>query len=477
MKTLVDIQDLPLALDETLALQRAAFLKEGSPSLTQRLNNLNKLRSAVLSNKTQFEEALIADFGNRSRHETAIMEIMTVIQGIDYLKSNLGKFMRRERRHVPINFQPAKAYVTFQPLGVIGIMAPWNYPAALSLMPLATAIAAGNRAMIKPSEITPITSNLIEEMLLETFPNNEVAVFQGDASVGIAFSKLHFDHLFFTGSTLVGRHIMKAASENLVPVTLELGGKSPVLVAPDHPIEHLASQVAQGKLANCGQTCVAPDYMLIHESQVDKFADAYDTAVKSMYPAGPLSEQYTSIINHNHFNRISALVEDARNKKAKVLEVGIRPHEAKSRAHTLPPIILLNVSDDMSVMQEEIFGPVLPVVTYKNIEDAIDYINARPRPLALYYFGDNESQRQQVLTKTTSGNVSINTTIMHFALDDLPFGGIGASGMGAYHGVEGFRSMSHAKGTLETRRWNMSSLLVKPPFGPIANFILKTTLR
>lgn len=477
MKTLVDIQDLPLALDETLALQRAAFLKEGSPSLTQRLNNLNKLRSAVLSNKTQFEEALIADFGNRSRHETAIMEIMTVIQGIDYLKSNLGKFMRRERRHVPINFQPAKAYVTFQPLGVIGIMAPWNYPAALSLMPLATAIAAGNRAMIKPSEITPITSNLIEEMLLETFPNNEVAVFQGDASVGIAFSKLHFDHLFFTGSTLVGRHIMKAASENLVPVTLELGGKSPVLVAPDHPIEHLASQVAQGKLANCGQTCVAPDYMLIHESQVDKFADAYDTAVKSMYPAGPLSEQYTSIINHNHFNRISALVEDARNKKAKVLEVGIRPHEAKSRAHTLPPIILLNVSDDMSVMQEEIFGPVLPVVTYKNIEDAIDYINARPRPLALYYFGDNESQRQQVLTRTTSGNVSINTTIMHFALDDLPFGGIGASGMGAYHGVEGFRSMSHAKGTLETRRWNLSSLLVKPPFGPIANFILKTTLR
>lgn len=477
MNTLVDIQDLPLSLDETLALQRATFLREGPPSLTQRRANLDKLRSAVLSHKTQFEEALTADFGNRSRHETAIMEIMTVIQGIDYLKSNLRKFMRPERRHVPMNFQPARAYVTSQPLGVIGIMAPWNYPAALSLMPLATAIAAGNRAMIKPSEITPITSYLVEKMLLKTFPNSEVAVFQGDAAVGIAFSKLPFDHLFFTGSTLVGRNIMKAASENLVPVTLELGGKSPVLVAPDHPIEHAARQVAQGKLANCGQTCVAPDYMLIHESQVDGFADAYDAAVKDMYPAGPLSEQYTSIINHNHYNRISALVEDARTKKAKVLEVGIRPQEAKNRAHTLPPIVLMNVSDDMSVMQEEIFGPVLPVVTYRKIEDAIAYINARPRPLALYYFGDNDAQRQQVLTRTTSGNVCINTTIMHYALDDLPFGGIGPSGMGAYHGVEGFRSMSHAKGTLVTRRWNMSSLLVKPPFGPIANFILKTILR
>jgi coniferyl-aldehyde dehydrogenase len=477
MNDLVDIQNLPLSLDETLALQRAAFLKDGPPPIAQRRANLDKLRSAVLSNKTQFEEALMADFGNRSRHETAIMEIMTVIQGIDYLKSNLRKFMRPERRHVPMNFQPARAYVTSQPLGVIGIMAPWNYPAALSLMPLATAIAAGNRAMIKPSEITPITSYLVEKMLLKTFPNSEVAVFQGDAAVGIAFSKLPFDHLFFTGSTLVGRHIMRAASENLVPVTLELGGKSPVLVAPDHPIEHAARQVAQGKLANCGQTCVAPDYMLIHESQVDRFADAFDAAVKDMYPAGPLSEQYTSIINHNHYNRISALVEDARTKKAKVLEVGIRPQEAKSRAHTLPPIVLMNVSDDMSVMQEEIFGPVLPVVTYRNIDDAIAYVNARPRPLALYYFGDDDAQREKVLTRTTSGNVCINTTIMHYALDDLPFGGIGPSGMGAYHGVEGFRSMSHAKGTLVTRRWNMSSLLVKPPFGPIANFILKTILR
>ncbi|CAG0982330.1 aldehyde dehydrogenase (NAD+) [Methylophilaceae bacterium] len=477
MNALTDVQNTTLILNNTLATQRATFIKDGPPTLALRRTNLDKLRGAVLSNKTHFEDALIADFGNRSRHETAIMEIMTVIQGIDYLKSNLRKFMRPQRRHVPLNFQPARAYVTYQPLGVIGIMAPWNFPVSLSLMPLATAIAAGNRAMIKPSEITPVTSALLEKILSETFSNNEVAVFQGDASMGIAFSKLDFDHLFFTGSTLVGRHVMKAASENLVPVTLELGGKSPVLVAPDYPIEHAARQVAHGKLANCGQICVAPDYMLIHESQVDRFVESYDTAVKVMYPDGPLSDQYTSIINENHFKRISSLVEDARTKNAKVLEVGIRPHEASRRVHTLAPTLLINVSEDMNVMQEEIFGPVLPVVTYRDIDDAIAYINARPRPLALYFFGDNEDQRHNVLTRTTSGNISINTTIMHYALDDLPFGGIGSSGMGAYHGVEGFRSMSHAKGTLVTKKWNISSLLVKPPFGPIANFILKTVLR
>lgn len=464
-------------LNHTLANQRAAFLKAGPPSLAERREKLNKLRSAVLDRKQDFEQALMADFGNRSRHETAIMEIMTVVQGIDYLSSNLRRFMRPQRRHVPMNFQPASAHVSYQPLGVIGIMAPWNYPAALSLMPLATAIAAGNRAMIKPSEITPATSNLVEKILGEIFPQDEVAVFQGDASVGAAFSGLPFDHLFFTGSTSVGRHVMKAASENLVPVTLELGGKSPVLVAPGHPIEHAARQVAQGKLANCGQTCVAPDYMLVPESQAEGFIKAYDAAVREFYPEGPLSDQYTSIINENHFKRISSLVEDARQKKAKVVEVGISPLDAKKRAHTLPPIVLMNVSDDMSVMQEEIFGPVLPIVTYRDIDDAIAYINARPRPLALYYFGDDKADRERVMTRTTSGNVTINTTMLHYALDDLPFGGVGPSGMGAYHGIEGFRAMSHAKGTLVARRWNMSRLLVTPPFGAVANFILKTVLR
>lgn len=464
------------ALNGCLAGQRAAFFRDGPPQLAERRTNLRKLRKAILSRKQEFEQALIADFGNRARHETAIMEMMTVIQGIDYLHANLRRFMRPQKRHVPLTFQPARAYVTYQPLGIVGIISPWNYPVALALMPLATAIAAGNRAMIKPSEMTPTSSKLMAEILSEIFSTDEVAVFTGDATIGAAFSKLPFDHLFFTGSTQVGRHVMKAASENLVPVTLELGGKSPVIIAPDHPMDHAAKEIAQGKLANCGQTCVAPDYVMVHESQTEQFLGAYDDAVRQLYPMGPLSEQYTSIINEHHFRRLSSLVEDARNKKARVIEVGINRHEAKLRAHSLPPIVVLDVSDEMKIMHEEIFGPVLPVVTYRDIDSAIAYINARPRPLALYYFGDESGNRKKVMTRTTSGNVTINTTMLHYALDDLPFGGVGASGIGAYHGNEGFRSMSHAKGTLEFRRWNMSNIL-KPPFGVMADYILKALLR
>lgn len=463
-------------LNDCLASQRAAFLRDGPPTLAERRSHLKKLRAAILARKQEIEQALIADFGNRARHETAIMEIMTVVQGIDYLLANLRRFTRPQKRVVPLHFQPAKAYVTYQPLGVVGIMSPWNYPLALALMPLATAIAAGNRAMIKPSEMAPASSELMTQMLSEIFTVDEVAVFTGDATVGAAFSKLPLDHLFFTGSTQVGRLVMKAASENLVPVTLELGGKSPVIIAPDHPLDHAAREIAQGKLANCGQTCVAPDYVLVHENQIDQFLNAYDQAVRQFYPTGPLSDQYTSIINDQHFRRLSSLVDDARSKKARVVEVGINPLEAKQRAHTLPPMVVLDVSDDMSIMHEEIFGPVLPVVTYRDIDGAIAYVNARPRPLALYYFGDESGDRHKVMTQTTSGNVTINTTMLHYALDDLPFGGVGPSGIGAYHGMEGFRSMSHAKGTLVLRRWNMSSLL-KPPFGTLTNLILKVMLR
>jgi len=476
MSSITYLQSDAVTLNACLASQKAAFLRDGPPTLAQRQANLKKLRGAVLARKEEFESALIADFGNRARHETAIMEIMTVIQGIDYLNGHLRRFMRPQKRHVPLPFQPARAYVAYQPLGVIGIMSPWNYPMALALMPLATAIAAGNRAMIKPSEMTPVSSDLLTRMLGEIFSTDEVAVFTGNAAVGAAFSKLPFDHLFFTGSTQVGRHVMKAASENLVPVTLELGGKSPVIIAPDHPLEHAAKEIAHGKLANGGQICVSPDYVMVHESQADQFLKAYDKAVRELYPTGPLSDQYTSIINEHHYKRLSNLIEDARSKKAGVVEVGVNPQDAKQRAHTIPPTVVFDVSDDMSIMREEIFGPVLAVMTYREIDDAIVHINTNPRPLALYYFGDNNADRQKVMTRTTSGNVTINTTIMHYALDDLPFGGVGASGMGTYHGIEGFQSMSHAKGTLEFGRWNMSSVL-KPPFGRMADFILKAVLR
>ena len=384
--------------------------------------------------------------------------------------------MRPQRRHVAMNFQPARAMVTYQPLGVVGILSPWNYPLALALMPLATAIAAGNRVMIKPSETTPGSAEMLRRMLSEIFPEDQVAVFNGDAAVGAAFSSLPFDRLFFTGKGAIGRAVMKAASENLVPVTLQLGGKAPVIIAPDHPLEHAAMAVANGKLANGGQTCVAPDYVLVQEGKSDQFLAAYDKAVRKLYPGGPSSAQYTSVINDRSVARICGLIEDARAKGARVVEVGVNPEDAKVRAHTLAPTVVLGVSDDMAIMQEEIFGPILPVVTYRDIDDAIAYVNAHPHPLALYYFGGDNRDRRKVLANTTSGNVTVNATMMHYVQDDLPFGGVGASGMGAYHGIEGFRSMSHAKGTLVQGRWNMSDVL-RPPFGGVADFILKMILR
>jgi coniferyl-aldehyde dehydrogenase len=459
----------------TLAAQRAAFLREGPPALAARRADLAKLKAAILARQADIERVLRADFGHRSSHETAIMEVLPLIQGIDYQRRRLRQWMRPERRHVPLHFQPARAWVSYQPLGVVGIMAPWNYPVGLALMPLATAIGAGNRAMIKPSEFTPAASALLAELIGETFTPEQVAVVTGDAAVGQAFSSLPFDHLVFTGSTAVGRAVMKAASENLVPVTLELGGKSPVIVDQGHPLQHAAASIAYGKLANAGQTCIAPDYVLVHEDEVHAFVDAYDQAVRSLYPEGPAAEQYTAIINERHHGRLTALLEDARTKGATVREVGAKADAARLRAHTLAPTVVIGAGEQMRLLQEEIFGPVLPVIAYRDLDEAIAYVNARPRPLALYYFGHDGDRRRKVLASTTSGNVTVNNTLMHYVQDDLPFGGVGPSGIGAYHGVEGFRALSHAKGVFQQGRWNLSGLL-RPPFGPMASLVLKLML-
>ncbi len=405
-----------------------------------------------------------------------MMEVMTAVQGIDYLHRNLRRFMRPTRRHVALTFRFASARIEYQPLGVIGIIAPWNYPFSLALMPLATAIAAGNRAMLKPSEFTRETSRLLAGMLAETFPEEQIAVVTGDAAVGAAFASLPFDHLLFTGSTLVGRAVMRAASENLVPVTLELGGKCPVIIAPGHAQDRTARSIAFGKLANAGQTCIAPDYVMVHEDEAKAFAAAYGSAVEALYPDGPASEDYTSIINDRHFDRLRRLVDDARARGAQIAEVGKQPEASLSRLHTLAPALVLGATDEMAVMQEEIFGPILPVVAYRTIDDAIAYVNAHPRPLALYYFGGDDADRRKVLSRTTSGNVGINNTLMHYAQDDLPFGGVGPSGMGAYHGVEGFRRLSHAKGIYVQGRWNAADLL-RAPFGRLADVVLGLLLR
>lgn len=455
--------------------QRSAFLKDGPPGLAERKARLKRLRAAVLAHRHEVADAVSADFGHRSQHETELMEIVGVIQAIDYLSRNLRRFMKPERRHVGLFYRAGSARVEYQPKGVIGVMAPWNYPFSLTLIPLATALAAGNRAMLKPSELTPRTSDTIRRMLEEVFPADEVAVVLGGADVGAAFSGLPFDHLLFTGSTPVGRKVMGAASDNLVPLTLELGGKSPTIIARGHATAQALDSIVFGKLSNSGQTCVAPDYALVHEDDLDTFITEFNASVARFYPDGPTSRDYASIVNDRHFERLHSLIEDARNRDARVIEAGVRPEQAAQRLRTLAPTLIVGVEDDAAIMREEIFGPILPVRTYRTMDEVIDYVNARPRPLALYYFGPQDADCEKLLVRTTSGNVGINNTMIHVAQDDLPFGGIGPSGMGAYHGIEGFRTMSHAKGVFVQGRWNLPALL-RAPFGKLADIALKVAL-
>jgi coniferyl-aldehyde dehydrogenase len=456
-----------------LAVQRATYLRDGTPSLAARRSDLNKLKAALIARRSAIEEAINTDFGNRSRHETAMMELVGVVQGIDYLERNLRRFIRPTGRHTALHMRFGTNRIDYQPLGVVGVISPWNYPVNLSLMPVVTAIAAGNRVMLKPSKLTPATNTVLASMLSEVFPPEQVTIVSGDGS---AFSSLPFDHLVFTGSTEVGRAVMKAASENLVPVTLELGGKSPTIVAKGHVRDQTVSDIVFGKLLSGGQTCIAPDYALVHESEIDTFIDSYDRLVKAAYPDGPTSKDYTSIINDKQYAILTDLIEDGRSRGARIIEVGHRPGEAARRPHTLAPTVVLGVTDDMRIAHEEIFGPILPIFPYRDIDDAIDYVNARPRPLALYYFGNDDPDRRKVLDRTTSGNVTINGTIMHVAQDDLPFGGVGASGMGKYHGIEGFRTLSHPKGILVQGRWNAARLLYAP-FGKRAEALLNFFLR
>lgn len=463
--------DLAASLDR----QRSAFLKDGPPSLRERRARLSKLRAAVLAHRSEIGDAVSADFGHRSLHETDLMELVGVVQSIDYLRRKLRRFMKPERRHVGLVYRAGHARVEYQPKGVVGVMAPWNYPVSLLLIPLATALAAGNRVMLKPSELTPRTSEVIRRMLADTFPADEVAVVLGGPEVGAAFSGLAFDHLLFTGSTTVGRKVMKAASDNLVPLTLELGGKSPAIVARGHVDDRTMGSLVFGKLSNGGQTCVAPDYALVHADDLETFVAQYDTTVARFYPDGPTGADYTSIVNDRHYDRLRHLIEEAREQGARVIEMGVNPAAAADRPRTLAPTLILEANDSAAVMREEIFGPILPVRTYRTIDEVIDYVNERPRPLALYYFGAQDADCDTLLMRTTSGNVGINNTLMHVAQDDLPFGGVGPSGMGAYHGIEGFRAMSHAKGVFVQGRWNLPSLL-RAPFGKCADLALAFTL-
>nr|WP_225198016.1 coniferyl aldehyde dehydrogenase [Gluconobacter oxydans] len=463
----------PADLSRFLDRQRAAFLRDGPPALKQRRADLRRLKAEILKRRTDIVRALKADFGQRSERESAIVELIPLIQSINYMIRHLGCWMRPERRHVSAYFQFGRAWIIRQPVGVVGIIAPWNYPVSLALVPLATAIAAGNRAMLKPSEFTPVTSAVIGEIVRAVFSSERVSVVTGDGEVGAAFSALPFDHLFFTGSTAVGRKVAEAAARNLTPVTLELGGKSPVVIEPGFSREWVADRVVFGKLTNGGQTCIAPDYVLVHENDRDAFAAAYQAGVKKQHPGDYAdSSDYTAILNQHHYERLQGLIDNAAAQGAQVIRLGSNSDEG----HVLAPVLLLDVTPQMSVMQEEIFGPILPVLTYRTLDEAIAFINERPRPLALYYFGDNRAERDRILRRTVSGNVTINGALLHIAQDDLPFGGVGDSGIGGYHGKEGFIALTHPRGIYQQGRFSAATLL-KPPFDKLTDVITNLILR
>ena len=447
------------SLQRLFDIQRRAYAANPMPSAAQRQQWLKALRDLLSDERQALINAISQDFSHRSADETLFAELMPSLHGIHYASKHLKGWMKPSRRAVGIAFQPASAKVIYQPLGVVGVIVPWNYPLYLAIGPLVGALAAGNRVMLKLSESTPATGELLKVLLTKIFPEDLVCVVLGEAEVGMAFSKLPFDHLLFTGATSIGKHVMRAAAEHLTPVTLELGGKSPAIVSADVPLKDAAERIAFGKALNAGQTCVAPDYVLVPEDRVDGFVEAYTQAVRGFYPTLADNPDYTAIINERQLARLNAYVKDATDKGATLIPL-YDQGQARRMAHSL----LLNVSDDMTVMQDEIFGPVLPIVPYRGIDQAFAYINQRPRPLALYYFGYNKREQDRVLHETHSGGVCLNDTLLHVAQDDMPFGGIGPSGMGHYHGHEGFLTFSKAKGVLVKQRLNAAKLIY-PPYG------------
>ena len=460
-------------MHRVLELQKSLNIKEGAPSLELRSDRLDRIVSMVTKYKSEIISALQDDFGNRDPVMSAVTEVDSVIGPMMHAKKNLKKWMKTEKRKAAIaplgsalSLLGAKAEIRYQPKGVVGAISPWNFPLNLALAPLGGILSAGNRVMLKPSELTPASSDLTKLMIEEFFDESEIAVFIGDPEVGAAFSGLAFDHLIFTGGTAIAKHVMKAASENLVPLTLELGGKSPVVVGKSSKIKDTASRVMQGKTMNAGQICLAPDYALVPEESVDEFVQATVDVTSEMYPDMKDNDDFTSIINQKHYDRIQGYISDAKEKGAEVVEINPSNEDFSQQPHhKIPPTIILNPTEDMQVMQEEIFGPVLPVKTYKDVSETVDYINSKDRPLGLYYFGEDSKEKDYVLDNTTSGGVTVNDVISHIQMEDLPFGGVGPSGMGSYHGYDGFKEFSHAKAVYKQTRFNLMKLAgLVPPY-------------
>lgn len=456
-------------LEVLLARQRAAFTASRPEPLSQRKDRIRRAMALVKEHGEAFAKAMSADFGSRSHHQSMLTDIAATVGAGNHALKHLDGWARPEKRKVqfPLGLMGARAEVRYEPKGVIGILSPWNFPVQLAFGPLMQVLAAGNRAMIKPSEFTERTSELMAELTAQYFQPEEVAVITGGPEVAAAFSSLPFDHLVFTGSTATGRRVMQAAAANLVPVTLELGGKSPVVMGRSADFAKAGERIAIGKMMNAGQICLAPDYLMVPEDKADEAVAGVTGAAAAMYPRVLDNDDYASIVSDRHFERLQGLVEDAKAKGAEVIEVNPAGEDfANANQRKMPLTVLRNVNDGMTVMQEEIFGPVLPVMTYKSVDQAVDYINEHDRPLGLYYFGEDKGEQERVLTRTISGGVTTNDVVFHVSMEDLPFGGVGPSGMGSYHAIEGFREFSHARAVYHQPKIDIAKLGgLKPPYG------------
>ena len=456
-------------LHSILQKQKTAFTAAMPEPLAVRRDRLDRAIALLIDNKDEFARAVSADFGHRSTEQTLMTDIMPSVSAMKHAKKHFESWARGEKRKptFPLGLIGAKAEVRYQPKGVVGVVAPWNFPIGMVMVPMAGILAAGNRAMVKPSEFTERVSEVFAQVVPKYFAEDEIAVITGGVEVGTEFSKLAFDHMIFTGATSVGKHIMRAAAENLVPVTLELGGKSPTIIGRSADKSKAGQRIALGKMMNAGQICLAPDYLLVAKEQEHDMIESVKAGVSAMYPTLLHNDDYTSVVNGRNYDRLQGYLQDARDKGAELIEINPGGEDfSASNGHKMPLTIVRNVTEDMKVMQDEIFGPILPVMTYASIDEAIDYVNDHDRPLGLYYFGADKSEEDKVLSRTVSGGVTVNDVLFHNAMEDLPFGGVGPSGMGNYHGADGFKTFSHMRAVYRQPGMDVAGLAgFKPPYG------------
>jgi coniferyl-aldehyde dehydrogenase len=474
--------DTEIKMQAALQAQRTSYVNEGMVSAATRIDRIDRAIDVLVRHSETISEAMNDDFGCRPRQVNLMTDVSGSIGCLKHCRQHLKSWMKQEKRSsmFPLNLLGGRSTIEYQPKGVVGVLAPWNFPLGMVFEPLAGVLAAGNRAMIKPSEFTPATSAVISDIVTEAFEPTELAVFTGGPEVGQAFSSLPFDHMIFTGATSIARHIMGAAARNLVPVTLELGGKSPVVISRSADLTQAVQRIMVGKMLNAGQVCIAPDYVLVPEEQLDEVIEQATLAVKEMYPTLLNNEQYTAVINDRHYQRLTGNLTDAHERSIKTVAINPANEDFESNPNQkIPPTLIINPDDEAQCMQDEIFGPLLPIKTYKTFEETITYINNNPRPLAAYYFGEDKAEEKRFLTGTTSGGVCINDVMFHMLQKDLPFGGIGPSGMGAYHGIEGFKTFSHGKAVYrQTKRFNVAKLAgLLPPYGETSEKSIRSQVK